>query len=160
MAISNKLNYSTNTCRSIFNPEIPDITIYFHHILSPRNKALHRWHHRLWPLQYAHYTLPKQQFHPRQFQVKSCNIILYIIFFLFKGQETKPSTDDTTDSGRSSMLTTRSLNSSSIHGSSNSLNSSSSTLYTNSSSAQPLDNPEQFEELKQQKELWETGIEM
>ena len=77
------------------------------------------------------------------------------------GQELKAADSDTPDSGRGSSLL------SSRYDSSNSLNSSSSsTLYTGGggSSAtqqlQPADNPEQFEVLKQQKDLWETGIDL
>lgn len=67
---------------------------------------------------------------------------------------------DTPDSGRGSSLLSSKYGS--VNGSANSLSSSSSTLYTNSGGAatQPTDNPEQFEVLKQQKDLWETGIEL
>ena len=82
------------------------------------------------------------------------------------GQELKAADSDTPDSGRGSSLL------SSRYDSSNSLNSSSSsTLYTGgggggtgssatSQQLQPADNPEQFEVLKQQKDLWETGIDL
>ena len=80
------------------------------------------------------------------------------------GQELKAADSDTPDSGRGSSLL------SSRYDSSNSLNSSSSsTLYTGgggggssatSQQLQAADNPEQFEVLKQQKDLWETGIEL
>lgn len=63
------------------------------------------------------------------------------------GQESKPSNDTDNDSGNSTMKS---------YGSVNSINS------TNSSQAPSLslDNPEEFESIKQQKEIMETGIEM
>ncbi|XP_071174022.1 brefeldin A-inhibited guanine nucleotide-exchange protein 1-like isoform X5 [Mytilus edulis] len=64
------------------------------------------------------------------------------------GQENKPSTETDSDSGKGTMTS---------YGSVNSLSSNNSSQLT---SSQPLDNPEQFETLKQQKEIWEHGIEL
>ena len=73
-------------------------------------------------------------------------------FTRFAGQDSR-TVEDTPDSGRGSSLL-----SSSQFESSNSLSSSNSTL--NTATGAPHDNPEQFEVLKQQKDLWETGIEL
>lgn len=63
------------------------------------------------------------------------------------GQESKPFTETDSDSGKGTMTS---------YGSSNSLNSNSSSQLP----SQPLDNPEQFENLKQQKEIMEHGIDL
>lgn len=60
----------------------------------------------------------------------------------------KPSTESDSDSGKGTMTS---------YGSTTSINSGESNTITPSI---PEDNPEQFEVLKQQKEIWETGIEM
>jgi hypothetical protein len=64
------------------------------------------------------------------------------------GQEKMPNTETDSDSGKGTMTS---------YGSVNSLNTNdgSQTL-----SSTPMDNPEQFESQKQQKEIMETGIEM
>ncbi|KAK3091259.1 hypothetical protein FSP39_018373 [Pinctada imbricata] len=64
------------------------------------------------------------------------------------GQESKPYTETDSDSGKGTMTS---------YGSSNSLNSNASSQ---TAASLPQDNPEQFENLKQQKEIMETGIEM
>ena len=63
------------------------------------------------------------------------------------GQENKPYTETDSDSGKGTMTS---------YGSSNSLNSNASSQ----AMSLPQDNPEQFENQKQQKEIMETGIEM
>ena len=70
---------------------------------------------------------------------------------LILGQDSKPHTnaESDNDSGKGTMTS---------YGSSASLNSSSSNLAQ--STTDITDSPEQFEVLKQQKEIWETGIDM
>lgn len=74
-----------------------------------------------------------------------------IHFFLITGQENKPNTDShsqsDSDSGKGTITS---------YGSQASLNSASSASAPNNNT----DSPEQYEVLKQQKEIWETGIEM
>ena len=65
----------------------------------------------------------------------------------FTGQESKPFTETDSDSGKGTMTS---------YGSTNSINSNGSSQLP----SQPLDNPEQFENLKQQKEIMEHGIEL
>ncbi|KAI0232805.1 Brefeldin A-inhibited guanine nucleotide-exchange protein 1 [Lamellibrachia satsuma] len=66
------------------------------------------------------------------------------------GHENRSSVESDTDSGKGTMMS---------YSSSNSLNSTGSI--NNVSAATPtVDTPEQFEVLKQQKEIWETGIDM
>ena len=77
----------------------------------------------------------------------------YFHVFTLPGQDTRTVEDTTPDSGRGSSLL-----SSSRFESSNSLSSSNSTL--NAAGGAGHDDPEQFEVLKQQKDLWETGIEL
>ncbi|KAK2184722.1 hypothetical protein NP493_255g01035 [Ridgeia piscesae] len=67
------------------------------------------------------------------------------------GHENRSSAESDTDSGKGSTMTS--------YSSSNSLNSTGSA--NNMSASTPtVDTPEQFEVLKQQKEIWETGIDM
>ena len=75
---------------------------------------------------------------------------------LISDKDNRPGADSgDTDSGKGSSL----VNS---YGSSTSLNSSNSTLNTSVSTVTypPGDSPEQFEVLKQTKDLWETGIDL
>ena len=81
----------------------------------------------------------------------ACCFLLH--FCTRPGQDTRTVEDTTPDSGRGSSLL-----SSSRFESSNSLSSSNSTL--NAAGGAGHDDPEQFEVLKQQKDLWETGIEL
>ncbi len=71
--------------------------------------------------------------------------------FSFAGQDSKPhpNTESDNDSGKGTMNS---------YGSSASLNSSSSNLAQLTQDI--TDSPEQFEVLKQQKEIWEAGIDM
>lgn len=65
----------------------------------------------------------------------------------FSGQEKMPTTETDSDSGKGTMTSYDSVNS----------------LNTNDgsqSASTPMDNPEQFETQKQQKEIMETGINM
>ena len=63
------------------------------------------------------------------------------------GQDNKPYTETDSDSGKGTMTS---------YGSVNSLASNSSQVVN----TQPADNPEQFEVIKQQKEIMENGIEL
>ena len=65
------------------------------------------------------------------------------------GQDKKPYTETDSDSGKGTMNS---------YGSVNSLSSNNSTSIH--SNLPPADSPEQFEVLKQQKEVMETGLEM
>lgn len=65
----------------------------------------------------------------------------------FSGQEKMPTTETDSDSGKGTMTS---------YGSVNSLN----TNDGSQSASTPMDNPEQFETQKQQKEIMETGINM
>lgn len=73
------------------------------------------------------------------------------------GQDSKPYTETDNDSGSGTMTS---------YGSTNSLSSNSSAPPANTAvgnpapGATPADNPEQFEVLKQQKEVMEVGIEL
>lgn len=78
------------------------------------------------------------------------NIVIVNLWFSEKDNRTASEVGDS-DSGKGSSL----VNS---YGSTNSLNSSSSTL--NIPPYPPPDSAEQFEVLKQTKELWEAGIEL
>ncbi|KAK7489018.1 hypothetical protein BaRGS_00019679, partial [Batillaria attramentaria] len=64
------------------------------------------------------------------------------------GQDSKPYTETDSDSGKGTMAS---------YGSVNSLSSNNSTSQT---AAPPTDSPEQFEVLKQQKEIMETGLDL
>lgn len=73
---------------------------------------------------------------------------IYILICLnFVGQEKMPTRETDSDSGKGTMTS---------YGSVNSLN----TNDGSQTASTPMDNPEQFETQKQQKEIMETGIEM
>lgn len=84
--------------------------------------------------------------------VQRLRVMLPVVTLGTSGQDSKPhtNTDYDNDSGKGTMT--------SSYGSSASLNSSSSNLAQ--STTDITDSPEQFEVLKQQKEIWETGIDM
>ena len=70
---------------------------------------------------------------------------MYIVYIL--GQEKMPNVETDSDSGKGTMTS---------YGSVNSLN----TNDGSQTASTPMDNPEQFETQKQQKEIMETGIDM
>lgn len=78
-------------------------------------------------------------------------IIKYLTSLNFSGPENSVSKEnsDDGDSGKVSMIS---------YGSMNSLNSQ--TSASNTGLSRISDNPEQFEVVKQQKEIWEQGIHM
>jgi hypothetical protein len=78
----------------------------------------------------------------------ACVSFSCIVAFLIQGQDNKPYTETDSDSGKGTMAS---------YGSVNSLNSNNSTSH---GVLPPADSPEQFEVLKQQKEVMETGLEL
>ena len=82
----------------------------------------------------------------------------FCIFFE-SGQEKKKDTDET-DLSNNRLSSEGSRTPLVRHGSHNSLNSLQSSSTATSVSTVGVDNPEQFQSLKHQKEIWEQGIEM
>lgn len=80
-------------------------------------------------------------------KTKIISKIYILICINFVGQEKMPTRETDSDSGKGTMTS---------YGSVNSLN----TNDGSQTASTPMDNPEQFETQKQQKEIMETGIEM
>lgn len=88
--------------------------------------------------------------------MSKCVLVYKMVIYHLPGQEKAVGQDQMdNDSGKGTMTSS---------GSQNSLNSTHSTGSSNTLPGQtptiPMDSPEQFESQKQQKEIWEQGIEM